>query len=236
VALHEKNSELVALRASIEETHEKGTMEVMKQGAIKISELERDIEILHSKISAKDAELAMVKKQLKVVEDENTRMKKEASSSQELWKSSFENAKAEAESLRQLLASSKGSGEKELCEAKEEACNAQSKANALCIQLDELKKELVDAQSKNRALENESLELAAAKKQLEQMNLEMQELPNAKGPVDMPEHQLGQAQEQMQHAQTNRASPSSESTGVKVDTHASIPTESNDDGWGDEDW
>jgi len=215
--LCERDSELAALRASLEDYGE-GNIE---QNATKIAKLDRDMENLKSEISAKDSQLKADQKQIELLEAELAKTKEEA--------------KTKIESLTQALASTKGSGAEELSLAKEEAYTAQSKVETLTLEMAEVKKELLDAKTQNQEMESQSLELVATKEKLEKMSLEVKELESARKRVASLKQELKQLQEQMQHTPAHRASPSSESTGVKVDGNAGSPTESADDGWGD-DW
>lgn len=220
ITLCEKDSELVSLRASLEGNAE-GSIEQIKKDDTIIAALNRDMEKLKSEVSAKDTELNLAQKQIGGLEVELVKTKEEA--------------KTKIESLTQALASSKGSGAEELSVAKEEACAAQSMVEILKLEVTGLKKELLDTKTQNQEMENQSLELVAAKEKIKELNLEVENLESERKRVSSLQQELEQLQEQMQHTPSHRSSPSSESTGVKVDGNTSMPTESADDGWGD-DW
>mmetsp|Transcript_12157 Transcript_12157/g.18665 ORF Transcript_12157/g.18665 Transcript_12157/m.18665 type:complete len:526 (-) Transcript_12157:1270-2847(-) len=220
ITLSEKESELLSLRAKLEDNSH-CNIEQIEKDANKFASLDGEMENLKLEISSKDKELEIAKKRIEFFEGELAKTK--------------EDAKKQVDSLTQALASREGNDVAELSAAKEEACTANSKIEELTMKLAKVEKELVDTKTRNSEMESQSLELVATKQKLEQMNLEIQELESAKKLVVSLKQEVEELQEQMQHTQSRRASPSSESTGVKVDAGASIPTEAGDDGWGD-DW
>lgn len=220
LTLSEKESELLSLRAKLEE-NSNCNIEQIENDANKVVSLDGEIEKLKLEISSKDKELEIAKKRIELFEGELAKTK--------------EDAKKQVDSLTQTLASKQGNDVAELSAAKEETCTANLKIKELTMKLAEVEKELVDTKTRNSEMESQSHELVATKQKLEEMNLEIQELESTKKLVVSLKQEVEELQEQMQHTQSHRASPSSESTGVKVDAGGSIPTEAGDDGWGD-DW
>lgn len=230
LSLFEKDAELAALKASLDDTHEADEDDNSKKDAAKIAALERDVARLTSLVSDRDAELAAAKEAVEDVRKDMAQMRETAASGQEVLQSSLDMAKAETDSLRQALESSSGNSE-ELEATKEELTFAQAKVEALTLELETMKKELADNKQYSVNLEQEMKELEKKLVLLQAKPTEgvpaVEKTPNH-GIVDQPPAAVAPEEGE-------RASPSSESTGVKVDAAPPVRPSDAEDDWGD-DW
>lgn len=227
LSLFEKDAELAALKASLDDTHEDDKDDNSKKDAAKIAALERDVDRLNSIVADRDAELAAAREAVEDTRKDMSRMRDATASGQEVLQSSLDMAKAETESLRQALESSSGNSE-ELEATREELTFAQAKIEALTLELETMKKELADTKQYSVNMEQEM------KEQL--MFLQVKETQVIPGVEQTPVHGiLDQPPTAVAPEEGERASPSSESTGVKVDAAPPVRPSDAEDDWGD-DW
>jgi BSD domain len=229
LSLFEKDAELAALKASLDDTHEDDKDDNSKKDAAKIAALERDVGRLNSLVSERDAELAAAKEAAEELRNDMVRMRETAASGQEVLQSSLDMAKAETDSLRQALESSSGSSE-ELEAAKDELTCAQAKIEALTLELQTTTKELADSKQYSVNMEQEVKELEEQLAVLQaklSAGIPVEQAPKD-GIVDQPPAEVAPEEQE-------RASPSSESTGVKVDAAPPVRPSDAEDDWGD-DW
>lgn len=226
LSLFEKDSELAALKASLEDTHEDDQVDHSKRDVAKIAALESDVERLTGIVSDKDAEIAAAKEKVDEVRADMVRMRETAASGQDVLQSSLDMAKAETDSLRQALESMSGNLE-ELEAANEKLAASQVTVKVLDDELARLKTELSDVRQRSAEREQEMVKLQERLVHLESTQAvvseplataELKHLPKAVAPQE-----------------EERASPSSESTGVKVETTRPVRPDDAEDDWGD-DW
>lgn len=227
LSLFEKDSELAALKASLEDTHEDDDqVDYSKKDAAKIPALESEVERLTGMISEKDAELAAAKEVAEEARAELARMREHAASEQDVLQTSLDMAKAETESLRQALESMSGHSE-ELDIANEKLTASQATAKALDDELAKMKMELADVKQRSAEKEQEMVMLKEHLVLLEARQVPVSE-PNEEAALKHLPRDLAPEEEE-------RASPSSESTGVKVEKAPPVRPDDAEDDWGD-DW
>lgn len=226
LSLFEKDSELAALKASLEDTHEDDQDDFSKKDAAKMTALEKEVERLTGVISEKDAEIAAAKELAEEARAELARLRENAASGQDVLQSSLDMAKAETESLRQALESMSGNSE-ELDATNEKLTASQATAKALDDELAKLKMELADFKQRSAEREQEIVTLKEHLVLLEARQVPVTE-PHEDAVVQHLPHVLAPEEEE-------RASPSSESTGVKVEKAPTVRPDDAEDDWGD-DW
>jgi hypothetical protein len=249
LSMFEKDAELAALKASLEDTDEDDKQEHSKKDAVKIAALERDVERLTSVVSEKDAQLATCNANIEEVQADMVRTREAAASGHEVLQSSLDLTKAEADSLRQVL-ESMSQGNEELETAKQEVMMVQSKMMALDIELEETQKHLTDAKTQSADLEQEmdnlkdklvemeetQKDLTDAKKQSADLEQEMEKLKEKL--VQMEAKPVTPPASVTEPVEEDRASPNSVSSGVKVDPARPVrgsDQEGEESDWGD-DW
>jgi len=154
MTLFEKDAELAALKASLEDTHEDdgSSNKNSKKDAAQLELLTKDVTRLTEVVTETEAKLASQTEAVNEAQEELVRLRDAASSGQQVLQSSLDSSMAEAASLRSALEGSSSKTD-ELEESQEQINSGLSKLTLLEAELKEAHDEVLAA--KNVAVEIE---------------------------------------------------------------------------------
>jgi hypothetical protein len=225
VKLFEKDAELAALKATLQDTHEDDD-ESKKQNLLQLHELQQQLTVSQKELQECKDELTEAQSQLQEAQQEALQTREAATSAQNVMQQSLDMARSEADALRHALESTSSSNEEELSKSEQSLKRANNKVAELMTKIKELELELETTKQRNVDLE-----------------AQLKAKAHTEPPAMMEEATLVEAPVSQHAVLEERASPSSESTSVKVETHHAPQIPANDDGgredaeddWGD-DW
>jgi BSD domain len=222
LSLFERDAELAALKASLVDTHENESGTSVQKDSVVISTLERDVERLHNLLAEKERELSTAHVLNTELKAELTKFKDLASRENAELQSLLESAKSDAELLRQKM-NVMSNSLVEMETVKDDLAAAQSNFRAIKSELDMSKKELLESEKKLAALEGEASQLRKTISNVVVAPTTTESSGPITGVIDTV------------NEEKQRASPDSDSIGVKIDVNVRLRPDDAEDDWGD-DW
>ena len=250
--IFEKDAELAALKARIDDTHEDEKGDAVKEDAEKSAADSRELDRLASELASKDSEVERLKLDLQTVQAQLDSVKSSNEGFSQEQASEITSLRTDLENARSELLVNKSSLEQAL-----------SEKSSLEVELQSMRDLVSSLQSDNETLREQSSQVSLAQQQAAEADAHVgalqRELAELKDAVEVANQRASQVENELHAAKQSLAdrevelskekaspappsSPDSMSTGIKVSeeepTVAKLDAddqEGEDEGWGD-DW